>query len=657
MEACSDNKDNVSEAQPLHKLISLLGEMGIRAESDGLKSSADGYPFTLELPSGEQVTLDLDTPPLVSKLDPSEIGVAVVDAMGYTVRSWGFATQLDTLRPDISAFETDLALLIQAATRGTPGIMYLDGVRYYASGYEFEKSFDVVVIVTNASEEQDARQHASRSSKSAEALRRVGKALTMNQNLSPLCSAAVQEIASSTELAAVLLWVHQPESDGYELVGSVGANREGTHALQTLRIDAECSCLAELVGGSRRTFTLNSVYENMMTAHLEAKFCYLPPGGLMTIPLVSGDRLIGMLELIARKGDTEFLEFSDLYETIAEHLALALNSAILFDSIEKLASKDPLTGVANHRCMQEFLDRRVNESSRTQADLGVIMIDVDHFRALNEEEGHDTGDMVLRRIVDVLRECIRPYDMAARYGGEEFTIIMPGGGEQTTLAVAERIRQRIEAMEIVTLSGHVRHVTVSSGVAIFPKTSRDAAGLLRAADKALYQAKRNGRNRVVLFEGALDEPRVTSTVDLDRILSWLTPRERAEALARAERAHPLVHHLVTTLGLSKGQEAILSALIIFAPHYRETLVVCDAERLEEFRRAAELRVLLPTLTTLTESYDGSGPLKLSGPRIPMLTRVLQVIEAILDRPAELWNTEGQYDPQILQIASDMPDAA
>ena len=135
-----------------------------------------------------------------------------------------------------------------------------------------------------------------------------------------------------------------------------------------------------------------------------------------------------------------FEEHLDLFETVSEHLALALNSTALYESAEKSALQDALTGIANHRAMQDFLHTRLEEARRSGQELGVVMIDVDHFRIFNEEHGHNAGDDVLRLVGETLRNCVRPYDLAARYGGEEFTLILPGAGRLGALSLAERCR-------------------------------------------------------------------------------------------------------------------------------------------------------------------------------------------------------------------------
>ena len=124
------------------------------------------------------------------------------------------------------------------------------------------------------------------------------------------------------------------------------------------------------------------------------------------------------------------------------------------------------------------------------------MLDVDHFRNFNEEEGHDAGDEALRQVAAALRATVRPYDLAARYGGEEFTILVPGASGAGIRTLAERLRASVEERPFVTIGGRQYPLTVSVGCAVYPAQGPDAPGLLKAADVALYEAKRGGRNRV-----------------------------------------------------------------------------------------------------------------------------------------------------------------
>lgn len=638
-------------------LLESLAAWGIPATVGEVLLKAKGFPLVVPLENGQNLLLDLPEPALLADMNPSHVGVAVLDHMGYPMKSWGLAASVPLLRTGQCLLETDLALLIQEAFRGTSGSMYHSGYRFHVSRLHLEQSFHVIVLVTDASEERELREIAEQAHLQAETLKRVGKALNMNQNLNPLCTAVVHELASATDLAAALLWVTEPETQVLNLISHVGANRQGIQNLQTLMLGADSSCLAEICADSRRSFRLNSVHENLMTAHLEAKFCYLQPGGLFIIPLMVGDKVIGILELIGKASDTKFEAKEELFETIAEHLSLALNTSMMYDSVESLATKDPLTGIANHRAMQEFLFRRVAESTRTRSEVGVIMIDVDHFRMFNEEEGHDIGDLVLRKVVEVIKTNIRPYDLAARYGGEEFTIILPGATAEVMHQVADRIRARIEELEIVTHSGRVRHVTASLGGAIFPHNSRDAAGLIRAADRALFTAKKAGRNCVRHFEELLENNAETQSIDFDRVENWLTPADHEAGSLLRKKCEAYIPVLETSLALTRNQVAMLRALLLLLPRFLRAKTENDTQTLEGMDRAPELRTIIPALSTLDERYDGKGPRGVAGPKLPLLTRVLHVLLALEEGSEMLAKDPLKYDPDIVDLIAQLGNAA
>lgn len=611
----------------------------------------------MPLADGGKLCLELPEPGLIADLDPNEVGLAVLSSTGQVLRTWGIATRIPYFESGENLYGCEIGPLVLAGTSGATGSIYLNGYRYHVASTKPDGDSDVVVLVTNAQDEFQIKQRANRSARTALALKQIGKALTMNQTMQPLCVAAVHEVASTCDLAAVLLWVSSSDEKRLELMGSVGVNRHGATVLKVLDTSSGMSCVAELVANSRHSFCARSVYDNLLTSELESKFCYLKPGPILVLPLVIGDRLLGVLELIGKERDTAMNNDHELYFTIAEHLALALNSAILFENVERLATVDPLTGIANHRSMQEFLHKRVNEAQRIQQELAVIMLDVDHFRQFNEEEGHDAGDEVLKSVVEVLKASVRPYDMAARYGGEEFTIVMPGIGRDMAMRVAERIREKVEALSYVTRSGRVRHVTASLGVSIFPTSSRDAAGVLKAADLALYKAKRSGRNKVVMYQGKLTYESTSLSVEPSAVLSWVPEESRAEVLENGKRLQPVVVRLSRHLGLSTTQETILRALVLLAPSYLSAKAAGDVERVKAMETAEALRTLAPTLMALEERYDGKGPRKLAGAKIPLLSRVVTVVLALTDSQTPNVQDSGRFDPELLAIAADIDDAA
>ncbi len=172
-------------------------------------------------------------------------------------------------------------------------------------------------------------------------------------------------------------------------------------------------------------------------------------------------------------------------------------------TMERLATIDELTGLCNRRVLMERLDDEVERARRFATPLSVVMMDIDHFKAINDGHGHATGDAVLRNVGALLREDHRHVDVAGRYGGEEFCIVLPGTTLDGGITLAEFLRQKIEAFEHV-LGDRSLSTTASFGVGTLDIGSEGNAGtLLKAADDALYRAKRNGRNCV---EGARPQP-------------------------------------------------------------------------------------------------------------------------------------------------------
>jgi diguanylate cyclase (GGDEF)-like protein len=169
----------------------------------------------------------------------------------------------------------------------------------------------------------------------------------------------------------------------------------------------------------------------------------------------------------------------------------------LKETLRAQAIRDPLTDLYNRRYLDETLVRELSRVQRKGAPLALVMVDVDHFKKLNDSAGHQAGDEVLKQVAHVLMNGVRREDVACRYGGEEFVLILPELGADGALERAERLRAQIEALP-EEIAGHkVGRITASFGVACAPGDGASSEGLLAAADAALYAAKRAGRNRVV----------------------------------------------------------------------------------------------------------------------------------------------------------------
>jgi len=181
------------------------------------------------------------------------------------------------------------------------------------------------------------------------------------------------------------------------------------------------------------------------------------------------------------------------------------------------ATHDVLTGIFNRGTVMDALQAELSRQVRERRPCSVILVDIDHFKLVNDTYGHLNGDEVLQGVARRLKECVRPYDTVGRYGGEEFLIIASGADARGTLALAERIRSALESVPVVTQAGEV-HITASLGAAISTEgRGADPQVLLRLADKALYRAKEQGRNRSELAgaaESTSSSPGSTEVVPL-----------------------------------------------------------------------------------------------------------------------------------------------
>ncbi len=221
----------------------------------------------------------------------------------------------------------------------------------------------------------------------------------------------------------------------------------------------------------------------------------LPPA-YICVPLIAQGDVLGCLHVNTSAGGLSDRK-QQLAKMVADAIALSLANLRLRENLRQQSIIDVLTGLFNRRYMEETLERELRRAARAKCPLGIIMADIDHFKNFNDAHGHAAGDILLGELGSYLRSHIRAEDVACRYGGEEFTLILPGSDLKATAGRAESLRSGVSSLR-VEYGGHtLETVTLSFGVAAFPKHGASGAELLRAADKALYRAKREGRDRVV----------------------------------------------------------------------------------------------------------------------------------------------------------------
>ncbi len=223
-------------------------------------------------------------------------------------------------------------------------------------------------------------------------------------------------------------------------------------------------------------------------------------------PLRRGDeakgRVSGVVSVARRRRPFTAPE-RELFDYLAEQAAVSIENVGLHETVERQAVTDELTGLFNRRRFQEAMATEVERSKRFGQPVGLVLLDLDDFKTVNDTYGHQQGDLVLREVARVLRETSREIDEPARYGGEELAVVLPGTDLEGAYNLAERVRAGIEELVLPLLDGDgALRVTASFGVATLPGSADDMRALVAAADEALYRAKRAGKNRTVRAEGS-----------------------------------------------------------------------------------------------------------------------------------------------------------
>jgi diguanylate cyclase (GGDEF)-like protein len=217
---------------------------------------------------------------------------------------------------------------------------------------------------------------------------------------------------------------------------------------------------------------------------------------MLGLPGSPATEYLGVLS-IARRRRRFSHEEEELLQYLAGQAVVSIENAALHETVERQAVTDELTGLANVRAFQTILEREIERARRFNTPLALVMLDLDHFKQINDEYGHQQGDEGLALVADVLRDFSRDIDAPARYGGEELAVILPQTDAQGAEQLAERIREAVERLEVPRVDGEGSlRLQASFGVASLPESAETREGLIAAADAALYRAKRGGRNRV-----------------------------------------------------------------------------------------------------------------------------------------------------------------
>jgi len=224
-------------------------------------------------------------------------------------------------------------------------------------------------------------------------------------------------------------------------------------------------------------------------------------GSIIGIPLVIGTHVVGVMNLV-RTIEGGFTEDEiRLIGLLADQAAVAIFNAGRHEEASQEARRDSLTGLPNRRALDERLEMEVKRASRSGTHLAVVMMDLDGFKMINDTFGHVIGDQVLCQAFGPLPESLRSTDFLARYGGDELTLVLPDTDLESARLVIEKVQSKLRTTEIDISGTNKVHLDVSGGIAIYPQHGIKASDLLRAADEALYRAKRRQRTNFLVATG------------------------------------------------------------------------------------------------------------------------------------------------------------
>ena len=339
-----------------------------------------------------------------------------------------------------------------------------------------------------------------------EALYNTSILLLSKEKKHEVLTSIVNAATSALDMPAGSLALYDRKSVTFYLATSLGFSK---HFLASQRWTARPGGLTQKILDVRDDVF---VIENIDETDIDINDVLMKEGvkAVAAAPLRIGDELLGILYVDAFE-PREFSERDKLaLALLAKVAALALQKYELIEQMRSLAITDDLTGIYNHRFFAERLSQEIARAMRLKRPLSVVMFDIDYFKKYNDANGHQAGDEALIKIATILRDGTRASDFVSRYGGEEFLLILPDTPRDVARVVAERIRRIVEDTAFEgeeSIPG--KKLTISAGVATWPDDCEDPAFLVKRADDALYQAKRLGRNRVVMANEEIEETEIT----------------------------------------------------------------------------------------------------------------------------------------------------
>jgi diguanylate cyclase (GGDEF)-like protein len=220
---------------------------------------------------------------------------------------------------------------------------------------------------------------------------------------------------------------------------------------------------------------------------------------ILCVPMKRRDEIIGVVEVVNKIDGLPFTyDDLEIFENLVAHITIALENANMYRKLEESNKIDDLTKLYNNRYCNSFLDELLSKQSIPQSHISLIFLDIDFFKLVDDNYGHLVGSDTLKLVGNRIKKVIRERDIAIRYGGDEYIVILPDTDKATAALIAERIRREVNDAPFVAYGRKKFRISVTLGVATYPRDAKDRDELIGKADKAMYEGKMSGRNKVVL---------------------------------------------------------------------------------------------------------------------------------------------------------------
>jgi len=350
---------------------------------------------------------------------------------------------------------------------------------------------------------QSREEESSRSRRLVDMISRLAR-LENSQHFYQGVVEMAAELVDATKASLMML---DTDQERLQIVASIGMNR---HLARNLRLKRGQGIAGQVAASGAPILVHDLDQEQRLGLERRPRFA---TRSFISLPLKCEDKVAGVLNLSDKSSGGAFTTTDlGLLQEFLQHAGSLIRRADTLERanmLEKLSWNDGLTGLHNRRFLDQRLEEELNRSSRQKQEFSVLMLDLDHFKTYNDRCGHIAGDKALKKLGQLLARNAREMDTVARYGGEEFCILLPETGPEPARMAAERIRHSIERepfyQEDVLPGGRL---TISIGVASYPRDGDNAEDLLDAADRALYRAKEQGRNMVSVFEASMSRDKI-----------------------------------------------------------------------------------------------------------------------------------------------------